>query len=82
MRLIDADRLCADIHSDKGPAISLSQIQEAETVEALPKEELERFVSDNLEANERALNNYHWEGTEEYLKGIIYAFECMKRLLS
>ena len=41
MRLIDADKLHPDRMTDKGLAISQSQIAEAETVKAVPASRIE-----------------------------------------
>lgn len=43
--------------------------------------ELFDYVIASIEAEKRAMKDYHDLASEEYHKGVIYAFECMKMKL-
>lgn len=54
-------------------------IDNAPTVE--PNDELLDYVNQSIEAEKNAMADYHDLASEDYHKGIIYAFECMKMKL-
>lgn len=45
------------------------------------KEEMLDYVMQSIEAEKKAMGNIHDLASEEYHKGILYAFECMKMKL-
>ena len=57
----------------------LSKVHNAPTVE--PNDELLDYVNQSIEAEKNAMTDYQDLASEDYHKGIIYAFECMKMKL-
>lgn len=54
------------VHIEKAPTVS---------------DELLDYVNQSIEAEKNAMTDYHDLASEDYHKGIIYAFECMKMKL-
>ena len=69
--------VCADCRFNKALNLAIKTLEEKER----PKGELLDYINQSIEAEKNAMTDYHNLASEEYHKGIIYAFECMKMKL-
>lgn len=51
-------------------------------IKALEQDELLDYVTESIEAEKKMIGSCHDLASEDYHKGIIYAFECMKMKLN
>ena len=78
MRLIDADKLHPDRMTDKGLAISQSQIAEAETVKAVPASRIEAIKEKIKALKKRPNNTANCLSTLDKLESYIEKIEGVK----
>ena len=85
MKLIDADKFYVKLNEEqieydvnyRGLGYAKQLLQEEPAVD----NELLDYVTESIEAEKKMIGSCHDLASEDYHKGIIYAFECMKMKL-